>query len=285
MIYRTAWWVIVAIVPLAGFVGAWPGDAEDIHAAGVAAHLERNLSVASALYGKVLSLEPPRPASAEQIGLVWRFAPRLFTTASEPFALRDAAAIVHPTSRTIAYHLFWEDDIDFPDDNDPCDHEVVWVRYAADGKTREQVWTYFHGRILPGPAGSDRARVNIQWGKHGSLPENWREQRIRPYVSELPDGIPQSVQPIALEEYLDGAYRKLSSSGRRLRDHPIAARFGWPDRFSGRREDFLSFPREVDMRSMLTGHTVLVSRFNNATLNRWILPYNFRPKTEWPDED
>jgi hypothetical protein len=28
---------------------------------------------------------------------------------------------------------------------------------------------------------------------------------------------------------------------------------------------------------------VLVSRWNNATIDRHLLRYNFRPKTEWPD--
>ena len=31
---------------------------------------------------------------------------------------------MHPQRRLIAYHFFWEDDIDFPEDNDPCDHEA-----------------------------------------------------------------------------------------------------------------------------------------------------------------
>ena len=44
-------------------------------------------------------------------------------------AIRDLVAIHHPVQPWIAYHLFWGDDIDFPEDNDPADHEIVWVAY------------------------------------------------------------------------------------------------------------------------------------------------------------
>ena len=91
--------------------------------------------------------------------------------------------MLHPERRLIAYHLFWEDDIDFPEDNDPSDHELVWVAYSADGQQIEQVWTYFHGRLLAGgePALREarehglRPRVDVQWGKHGSMPVGWQD--------------------------------------------------------------------------------------------------------------
>jgi hypothetical protein len=278
--------VLVSLAALAGVARSFEPDAETSHARGVAAHLERDLGTAAAYYDGALLIEPPAPPSPVQLDAVRRFAPRVFTTASEPFALRDAAAIIHPTSRTIAYHLFWEDDIDFPDDNDPCDHEVVWIRHSPDAQRLERLWTYFHGRLLEDRAPTAmRPRINVQWGKHGSLPEAWQRLEVVPEISEVVDGIPQSMQPITLVAYLDGAYRKLSTSGRRLADHPIAARLGWPSRFRGTREDFTRFSREVDLLTTLAPQSVLVSRFNSGTLNRFVVPYNFRPKIEWPPGD
>ena len=262
-------------------------EALDLHDAGMAAHLERRLNEASAFYGEALALEPPVVPTAAQIELVRRFAPRLFTTANEPFGLRDAAAILHPSRPVIAYHLFWDDDIDFPDDNDPCDHEVVWVQYSPDGRARERTWTYFHGRILeePGLPSTDlRAAVHVQWGKHGSLPRHWERLRVEPERSEIVDGIEPSPDPIPLPVYLRGSFQKLSTAGRRMPDNPIARRLGWPLRFEGTAADFVTFSRDVDPRPMLERPGMMaVSRFNNGTLNRWMLPYNFRPKTEWPD--
>lgn len=288
---RIEWLAVGVVAPLlaTGLLGRPAGgEADELHTAGVAAHLERRLAEASALYDEALTIEPPTDPSPARAALVRRFAPRLFTTANEPFELRDAVAIMHPTSRVIAYHLFWHDDIDFPDDNDPCDHEVVWIRHSEDGTRLERVWTYFHGRILDAPArapGTDpRPRVDVQWGKHGSLPEGWRSLSIIPEVTEIPDGIPVSVVPVPLEQYLVGSFQKLSTSGRRLPDHPIALRLGWPRRFEGRREDFLRFPRTVDIMPFITRpRSILVSRFNSGTLNRWMIPFNFRPKTEWPE--
>ena len=94
-----------------------------------------------------LARVPPVPPTDVQRSRVLRLAPRVFVNAREPFALKDVAAIVHPNERVIAYHLFWEDDIDFPDDNEPSNHEVVWVRYDADDRVAA-VSTLFHGRVV-----------------------------------------------------------------------------------------------------------------------------------------
>ncbi len=109
------------------------GEALDVH-------LKRQLDEASGAYERVLSADPPRAPSEAELKLVLRFAPRVFATPSEPFGLRDAAAVIHPKAPWIAYHFFWEDDIDFPDDNDPCDHELMWVRLD---ESRERVVDYF----------------------------------------------------------------------------------------------------------------------------------------------
>ena len=134
--------------------------AAEAHARGVEFHNARRLDEASREYARALSLDPPRPPSAGELAIIRRFAPRVYTTATEFFPLRDFAAVLHPSERLIAYHLFWEDDIDFPEDNDPCDHEVVWVQFSRDGLTLERFWTYFHGRILDGgePAAARRTR-------------------------------------------------------------------------------------------------------------------------------
>ncbi len=105
--------------------GPTASSASGHHAHGVEFHNARRLDDASREYARAMSLDPPRAPTAAELTVIKRFAPRLHTTATEIFPLKDAAAVLHPTERLIAYHLFWEDDIDFPDDNDPCDHEVV----------------------------------------------------------------------------------------------------------------------------------------------------------------
>jgi hypothetical protein len=285
----TAAWIAAAsaVAVAAGFGAPRRQEAGELHAAGVAAHLERRLTEASAFYDQALALEPPRIANDTERDLARRFAPRVMTTATEPFGLRDAAVVLHPTSRVIAYHLFWDDDIDFPDDNDPCDHEVVWIRYSPDRQRLEQTWTYFHGRLLTttAAAGSGtRAVINVQWGKHGSLPENWRLQEITPTAGEVTDGIPMTPGPIPMPAYIEASYRKLSTTGRRLLENQLAKRLRWPDRFKGELRDFTAFTRPVDLLPRLAiAGSVIVSRFNSGPLNRWVIPYNFRPKTEWPD--
>src|SRR5206468_11232176 len=124
---------------------------------------------ASREYAQALALDPPRDPTPDEWSLVRRFAPRVYTTPSEFFPLKDAAVILHPTDRLIAYHFFWDDDIDFPEDNDPCDHELMWVRYSPDRMSLEKICTYFHGRLLVGGeaaltdarANRMRPRVNV----------------------------------------------------------------------------------------------------------------------------
>src|SRR5262245_28919044 len=92
-------------------------------------HLQRRLDEAAVQYARLLQLIPAKPPTKQQEEAMLRFAPRVVQTPSDPFTLKDAAAIHHPREPLIAYHFFWEDDIDFPEDNDPCDHELLWVRY------------------------------------------------------------------------------------------------------------------------------------------------------------
>src|SRR5690606_1370071 len=92
-------------------------------------HRRRRLEEASRDYARLLELDPPSVPSPEQARRIMELAPLLQTRIDEPFALEDCVAIHHPSRSLIAYHLFWDDDIDFPEDNDPTDHEIIWVEY------------------------------------------------------------------------------------------------------------------------------------------------------------
>ena len=265
-----------------------PGSLND---RGMEMHSRRCLDDASRFYARVLQLDPPKELTASQLRLVRRFAPRLYTIPGEFFALKDFAVILEPQSRTIAYHFFWADDIDFPEDNDPCDHELIWVRYSADEQSIENVWTYFHGRILPANEAAlaearqhgGRPRINVQWGKHGSLPIGWEKLEIRGNAGDT--DFPAN-RPVTLAEYQKKTFDRLSKEGRRLPDNPLALRLGWPMKYSGTYRDFTNFSRVVEPLLLLDRNRMArVSRWNNATINQFFLPYNFRPKTEWPAEE
>ena len=267
------------------------GAAAEHHDRGIAAHLRRELDDASAEYETVLRLDPPADPTAQQRALVERLAPRVRTTASEPFELRDVAAVIHPDQRIVAFHLLWDDDIDYPDDNDPSDHEVVWVRYTPEGRF-DRLSTYFHGRILEGgdaarrdaAAHGGRPAVLVQWGKHGSMPVGWQQHQIEAHDTETEAEYYPTGTPITLERYNQGTFEKLRRVGARAADHPLARMHRWPQVFAGRWRDFSEFPRVIDTRNALRARgMMLVSRWNSAALNQRFLRYNFKPKQEWPD--
>jgi hypothetical protein len=267
------------------------GTAAQIHARGVEFHNARRLDEASREYARALSLDPSRPPSARELAIIKRFAPRLHVTETEFFPLRDFAAVLHPTERLVAYHLFWEDDIDFPEDNDPCDHELVWVQFSADGSTLERFWTYFHGRILSGGeaaladarAHGMRPRVNVQWGKHGSMPVGWESLPIVADAGDIERKYLSLGSAIPLADYNRATWQKLQGEGRRLKDHALSRRLGWPDTFTGDWNQFIAFTRVVDPLPFVERHRMVsVSRWNSAVIDQDFLAYNFRPKTEWP---
>jgi hypothetical protein len=266
--------------------------AEAHHRLGVEHHLVRSLDEASREYARALELEPTRPLTADQLALVRRFAPRIYTTQREFFGLKDFAVIVHPERRLIAYHFFWEDDIDFPEDNDPCDHELMWIEYSPDRKSIQAIWTYFHGRVLAGPEAAladarqheMRPRVNVQWGKHGSMPAGWEGLQITADDGDIERKYLTPGASTTLAAYNEAAFRKLKEEGRRRIDDPIARRLKWPDRFEGTWRDFIDFSHLIDPLAMFDRTMMaVVSRWNSATINREFLTYNFRPKTEWPE--
>jgi hypothetical protein len=231
---------------------------------GMADHDRRRLDEASAHYARVLELDPPLPADDALRERVRRFAPELRLNRAETFALRDVVAVVHPDRPVIAFHLFWDDDIDFPEDNDPCDHEIVWVELDAAGTRAVAVHTYFHGTILSAPVASgEPVRVGVEWGKHGSLP------------------LDRDGKPVHSPANLKAHWKRLAERGRRLPDHALGA--GWPMKFEGTYEDYATFTRELKLSDRFpTGAAVVKSRWPNAAIQHRVLRYNFRVKEEWP---
>ena len=243
---------------------------EAINAEALAAHAKRNLGDATPLYRQLLAAEPPVEPTAEQRELALRFAPRLHLVPNEFFPLKDIAVIIHPEQPVIAYHLFWEDDLGFPSDNDPCDHEVVWVEFDRSTKRVTKVWTYWHGRIVTTPAAAEDANahdgrpwIGVEWGFHGSVP--WKALGEVSIVDEI------------LRSHWNNAHQGAKS---RPRD-PLAR--GWPTEYTGDFAAFTQFSVPHDPRPKLRDPgLVYVSRWANATLNRYCLRYNFAAKTEWP---
>ena len=98
-------------------------------------------------------------------------APVLYLQRDEWFPLARAVAIVHPKRRIIAYHLLWKDDVfaAWIPRTVPTDEEIVWVGYDSTYAPTD-VWTYWHGSILHTPWPKRQVAIDVQWGKHGSLP-------------------------------------------------------------------------------------------------------------------
>lgn len=253
-------------------------------------HKQRCLTDASENYQKALRFAPPRDVSAAEKKLILQFTPKLFETAAEPFPLKDVAAIMHPGAPWIAYHLFWEDDIDFPDDNDPCDHEVIWVRLNEAGTSVKDCYTYFHGRILRAPKQAIEEanrkgggpEIYTQWGKHGSMPKYWQQLSIIADAKDAEYSYMKKDSPtITLYMYNEAIYKKLSTEGRQSIHSPLARQ--WPKKFEGSFSDFITFSKKADLETRLKeSDHLMISCLNNAVINRYFLRYNFAVKTEWP---
>lgn len=106
-------------------------------------------------------------------------APVLYLQRDETFPLSRAVAVVHPTKRLIAYHLLWRDDVhgSWIPFTVPTDQEIVWVGYDATGAPVD-VWTYWHGTILHTAWPRSQVAIDVQWGKHGSLPRAVRQSDL-----------------------------------------------------------------------------------------------------------
>lgn len=93
------------------------------------------------------------------------------------FRLERAVAVLHPDRPVVAFHLLWRDDahgawLPF---TRPTDQEVLWVGVDSSGAPTD-LWTYWHGVILHADwRGKGQVVVDVQWGKHGTLPRGTAE--------------------------------------------------------------------------------------------------------------
>lgn len=112
------------------------------------------------------------PATDSVTQLARQLAPILYVQRDEWFPLTRVVAVVHPQRPVIAYHLLWKDDINgsgIPF-TVPTDEEIVWVGYDSTHAATD-LWTYWHGKIVHTDWRNHGApAVDVQWGKHGSLP-------------------------------------------------------------------------------------------------------------------
>jgi len=238
-------------------------------------HEKRRLGEASALYAEVLHLDPPRQPTTVELSLIKKHTPILYVTPNEPLPLQDFAVVLHPEQPLIAYHMFWEDDIDYPDDNEPCDHEEVWVAYDSDSDRVTSVCTFYHSQLLSSQEAVDRANqrggrpiIYVEWGRHGSLPEGWKDLCLG--GESVPD-------------HMQHTHERLHTKGRRALDHPLGHH--WPVKFDGDWEDFVDFSHLVEPLEWIEAKgMVMVTRWCNAVIDQRFLRYNFCPKWEWPKD-
>ncbi|MCH7496938.1 MAG: hypothetical protein IH971_03700 [Candidatus Marinimicrobia bacterium] len=249
---------------------------------GYAYHLERRLKEASERYHQVLAMDPPAVLTSAEFDLVVRLAPRLYVHAAEYFELEDVAVILHPEKPIIEYSLFWDDDIDFPADNDPTDHEKVWIEYDPAAGEFVQLFTYFHRAILStdearqeARQNNGRARVNVQWGGHGSLPVGW--EKIKP------EQIAVKYEYVDKPATIDDMRTRFDRHEKSIKspDHPLAK--GWPTFFDGDWEDYVTFDKYIDLPTLMREKKMAMkSQWPNAVIDQYFLDYQFFPKREWP---
>ena len=125
-------------------------------------------------------IELPGSHAEDSVALLARsLAPVLYIQRDETFPLSRVVAVVHPTKPVIAYHLLWRDDVNgsWIPFTVPTDEEVVWVGYDST-KAPVDVWTYWHGTILHTSWPKSQVTIDVQWGKHGSLPGGIRESSL-----------------------------------------------------------------------------------------------------------
>jgi hypothetical protein len=111
--------------------------------------------------------------------LARRLAPVLYLQPDETFPLERVVAVLHPSRRLIAYHLLWRDDVhgSWIPFTVPTDEEVLWIAYDSTSAPTD-LWTYWHGRILHTGWPKSQVAVDVQWGKHGTMPRNIRQSDL-----------------------------------------------------------------------------------------------------------
>jgi hypothetical protein len=115
-------------------------------------------------------------------------APLLYIQRDEWFPLQRVVAVLHPTRPIIAYHLLWQDDVNgsWIPFTVPTDEEVIWVGYDS-SRAPTDIWTYWHGTLLHAVwSGRGQVAIDVQWGKHGSLPHGLVESDL-PAIKKLND--------------------------------------------------------------------------------------------------
>ncbi len=152
----------------------------------------------------------PEAADSTSVALARALAPVLHVQRDEPFPLLRVVAVVHPTRPIVAYHLLWSHDVNgqWMPWTKPSDEEEVWVGYDSTSLQPTDVWTYWHGTVLHANwTGKGQPAVDVQWGKHGSMPYGIVE-------SDLP--APKKLNDFYFVEYLllpDMLLGKLSHGG------------------------------------------------------------------------
>jgi hypothetical protein len=120
---------------------------------------------------------PDSVASDDSAAVLARdLAPVLYLQRDESFPLERTVAVLHPSRRVIAYYLTYEHDIAarWSPFAQGADEEEFWVGYDATLAPTD-LWTYWHGDILHANwRGKGELGVDVQWGKHGSLPHGTR---------------------------------------------------------------------------------------------------------------
>lgn len=115
----------------------------------------------------------PFGADSGSVALAKALAPVLYVQRDEYFPLERVVAVVHPTRPIIAYALAWKWDLNgqWLPWTRSSDEEEVWVGYDSLTHAPTDLWTYWHGTILHTPwRDKGQPAVDVQWGKHGSLP-------------------------------------------------------------------------------------------------------------------
>ena len=126
-----------------------------------------------------ITLQGALPATDGGAMLARSLAPVLYLQRDERFPLSRTVAVLHPEKPIIAYHLLWRDDVNgsWIPFTVATDQEIVWVGYDPSGAPTD-VWTYWHGTILHTPWPRSQVAINVQWGKHGSLPRGIVESSL-----------------------------------------------------------------------------------------------------------
>ena len=150
-------------------------------------------SVAAAACGPTARVPPLgdalrniRVAPDSVVHVARTLAPTLYLHPDETFPLLRAVAVHHPTRKLIAYHLLWGDDVHgaWLPFTTPTDQEIVWVEYEGAAEP-VRLSTYWHGTVVGTSwRGKGQLEVDVQWGKHGSLPRDTRLEDL-PWTRQL----------------------------------------------------------------------------------------------------